>query len=298
MHRLVLLTLFLVGLSLEIHGQKDPKSLRVITYNIWNGFDWGKDTARHQRFLEWAAFQKPDIFALQELCGYTQAQLEADARSWGHTYAVLLKEDGYPVGLTSKWPIQLIARHREGMWHGTLHVETSGIDIFVVHLSPSDWKFRNKEARFLAQQLDSLTNGQYLVLGDFNAQSPMDADLDRERKSLLAKYRIADANNEKYQNLRHDYWDYTVMSTFLAQGLIDVTMPFVAPAERFSFPTPALANIWQTESEVIRNRYRIDYILASPALADQCVYSRILNGPGTAGLSDHYPVLADFIIEQ
>ena len=295
MNRIFILAFLCIGFFNKIHAQEDIKSLRVITYNIWNGFDWGKDTLRHQKFLEWTSFQKPDLLALQELCGYTQAKLEQDAKTWGHDYALILKEDGYPVGLTSRWPIKLIGKHRKGLWHGMLHVQTAGIDVFVLHLSPADWKFRNQEAQIIAKLIDSLTNDKYLVLGDFNAHSPMDADLDRKKKSLLARYKIGDAKNEKHQNLNHNYWDYTTMAVFLAKGLIDVSMPFVEQSERFSFPTPALANIWQTESEIKRNQHRIDFILANPVLFKQCVYSRILNGPETGDLSDHYPVMADFI---
>lgn len=293
--RSALVSLLLISSYSKIEAQEKISPLRVISYNIWNGFDWGKDTLRHQQLISWAAFQKPDILALQELCGYTQERLEEDARRWGHEYAIILKEDGYPVGLTSKWPIKLIGKYREGFWHGMLHVQTAGIDVFVVHLSPVDWQFRQREARLITEQLDTLSNDRYLVLGDFNAHSPMDADLDRERKSLLARYKTGDAKNEQYQNLRHGYWDYTVLSTFLAQGLIDVSMPFIAPSERFSFPTPALTNIWQTASEIKRHRERIDFMLASPELAERCVYSRILDGPETEGLSDHYPVVGDFL---
>ena len=296
MIRTLLLILLCASTYSKSRGQETIKSLRVITHNIWNGFDWGKDTLRHQKFLEWAAFQKPDIFALQELCGYTQAKLERDAKVWGHDYAIILKEDGYPVGLTSRWPIKLIGKHRDGMWHGMLHVQTAGIDLFVVHLSPSDWKIRNREAQIITQKLDSIENQQYLILGDFNAHSPMDADLDREKKSLLARYQIGDAKNEKYQNLRDDYWDYSTMSIFFAQGLMDLSMPFLNPSERYSFPAPALINVWQTEAEVKRNQHRIDFILSSPELSKQCVYSRILNNSETGTLSDHYPVLADFLL--
>ena len=296
MNRVILVVLFCASFNLKARGQEASTALRVVTYNIWNGFDWGKDTMRHQKFLAWASFNHPDIFALQELCGYTQAKLEKDAKAWGHDHTLLLKEDGYPVGITSKWPITLIGKHREGMWHGMLHVKTAGIDVFVVHLSPADWKTRNQEAQIITQKIDSITNDRYLVLGDFNAHSPMDADLDREKKSLLARYKIGDANREKYQNLRHGYWDYSTMSIFLSKGLIDLSMPFLLPSERFSFPAPALANIWQTESEISRHQERIDFILSSPTLAKYCVYSRILNGQETGALSDHYPVLVDFIL--
>lgn len=295
MYRSIIITLLFICHLSQAHTQKDTPTLRVITYNIWNGFDWGKDTARHQQFLDWANFQKPDIFALQELCGYTQEKLAKDAKAWGHDHAIILKEDGYPVGLTSKWPIELVNKQREGMWHGMLHARVAGIDVFVVHLSPADWKTRKREAQIVTQQMEAIGNNKYLVLGDFNAFSPMDEDINHAKKSLLARYKTGDAKNEKYQNLRHEYWDYTAMSTFFAAGLLDVSMPFLQPTERFSYPAPALANIWQTESEIKRNRQRIDYILASPLLAKSCVYSRILNGPETSYLSDHYPVLADFV---
>ena len=295
MKRAFLLIFLFSSFILTTIAQEDKKSLKVISYNIWNGFDWGKDTLRHQQFLDWASFQKPDVIAFQELCGYTETQLAKDAKAWGHDYALLLKDDGYPVGLTSKWPISLRGKHREGMWHGMLHAQTAGIDFFVVHLSPADWKTRKREAQFITQLIDSLAPTEFLVLGDFNALSPMDEDLNREKKSLLARYKSGDASNEKHQNLRHGYWDYTTMSTFLASGFIDVCMPYISPSERFSFPAPALMNIWQTESEIKRHQHRIDYILASPALAKYCVYSRILNGPETGELSDHYPVMANFI---
>lgn len=295
MHRSFIVTFLCLCFLSKAHTQADIPTLRVITYNIWNGFDWGKDTLRHQQFIDWAQFQKPDIFALQELCGYTQEKLAQDAKTWGHDHTLILKEDGYPVGLTSKWPIELVKKQREGMWHGMMHARVAGVDVFVVHLSPADWKTRKREAQIITQQIEAISNDKYLVLGDFNALSPMDEDINQEKKALLARYKIGDAKNEKYQNLRHAYWDYTAMSTFFAAGLLDVSIPFLQPAERFSYPAPALANIWQTESEIKRNRQRIDYILASPLLAKSCVYSRVLNGPETSQLSDHYPVVADFI---
>ena len=133
---------YLVGLFLfwGLLGYTQEASMKLISYNIWNGFDWGKDSIRHQAFLDWATAQNPDVLALQELCGYTPEKLSADAQQWGHPYSVLLKTEGYPVGITSKEPIQLKGKHLEGLWHGMLHVATYGIDFYVVHLSPQTWQ--------------------------------------------------------------------------------------------------------------------------------------------------------------
>ena len=295
--RSILTLLVLVFLINGVQAQENQQNLRVITYNIWNGFDWGKDTTRHRAFIDWVKFQKPDVIALQELCGYTEAKLKQDAEHWGHKHSALLKLDGYPVGISSSQPIEVLAKHLEGLWHGMLVVKTGGIHYLVVHLSPADWAFRKKEANRIVEVLQSI-NGPVIILGDFNAHSPMDADLDRPKKSLLARKLAGDNRSQKHQNLNHGYFDYSVMSTFFAANLKDITLPFITIEERYSYPAYGLVGIWQTESEVSRHHERIDYILCTPDLANHCIYSRILNGPETANLSDHYPVMADFIIHQ
>ena len=52
----------------------------------------------------------------------------------------------------------------------------------------------------------------------------------------------------------------------------------------------------QTAQTVIQYRVRIDYILASPALALTCKKAKVFNGEDTHLLSDHYPVMAEFEI--
>ncbi|MGC9355823.1 MAG: sialate O-acetylesterase, partial [Mariniphaga sp.] len=99
----------------------EPDTLRVITYNIWNGFDWGKDTLRRRKLQQWVNTQQPSVVALQELCAYTPKKLQEDAKSWGHAYSVLLK--------------------------------TTGIDFLVVHLHPGTIKRRRKEAEILIDNL-------------------------------------------------------------------------------------------------------------------------------------------------
>lgn len=265
--------------------------LKVITYNIWNGFDWGKDQPRHDRFVQWVREQAPDVMALQELCGYTEEKLKADAAAWGHPYSILLKTDGYPVGITSNQPIDLKEKLLEGLWHGMLHVETHGIDFFVVHLSPADYAFRMREAAVITERVRALDNYRYIILGDFNAVSPMDADLYPPKTSLLERYRRSDAANEKYNNLRDGEWDYAVMADFLAIPSIDVCHRLLPAGERYSFPTPILVGQYYDDvAHVKQNQLRIDYVMMSPELAKRCTGATIFHEDTTDGLSDHYPV--------
>ncbi len=286
------------GQSEEGLEKNEGKIFKVMAYNIWNGFDWAKDEDRHQKFINWVNSKKPDVLALQELCGYTQEELESDAKKWGHNYAIILKEKGYPVGLTSNKPIELKEKTKEGLWHGMLHAETWGIDFFVVHLSPADRDFRYKEAMIIGEKIQNIKNENYIVLGDFNAHSPYDADQDKAHKSHLNKVRASDAKNEKHNNLMDEQFDYSVISSFLTLPLIDVTPRFVSANDRFTFPAEALVGTWQTKESIVKNRVRIDYILTSRALGMKCVEVQVFNGEDTTLLSDHFPLMAEFHYED
>ncbi|MCK5705203.1 MAG: hypothetical protein KAI29_28830, partial [Cyclobacteriaceae bacterium] len=131
--------ILLVLLSLSSNTFSQQNTLKVITYNIWNGYDWGNDEDRRSQMNNWIDDQKPSIVALQELCKYTSEKLKEDARSWGHEHSVLLKTSGYSVGLTSEFPIEIKEKIMEDMHHGALHCKTNGIDVFVIHFSPGSY---------------------------------------------------------------------------------------------------------------------------------------------------------------
>ena len=293
----MLLVLVLIN-SVLFSQTSEDSNLKVITYNIWNGHDWGKDVDRHDKMVNWINSKKPDVVALQELCGYTKEKLASDAKQWGHNYSLILKSDGYPVGLTSSKPITLKEKAREGLWHGMLHIATWDVDFFVVHLSPADRDFRFKEANIILDKINTISNENYIVLGDFNAHSPFDGELDLTFPKLLERKQKSDLKSEKHLNLLDGQHDYSVMSKFLSFPLIDVTQRFVKPEERFTFPGKALIGVWQTAEEVEQNKGRIDFIMTSRSLAKKCVNAEVFNREDTAMLSDHYPVMAEFELEE
>jgi len=273
------------------------RSLKVITYNIWNGYDWGKDNARRADLVNWMKEQQPDIVALQELCKYSPNKLKEDAKGWGHEYSVLLKTKGYSVGLTSKYPIELKEKIFKGMHHGALHCQTNEIDIFIVHLSPGSYLKRRDEAKIIIQKLDEIAdkNARYMVLGDFNAHSPFDAYL-YKNNILLDRLRESNKDKPKNGNLVDNELDYSVLSEFLSFQLIDVCQRFTTGIEeRGSFPAQSLEKINnETKEQLISRLERIDYIMVSPELAKKCIRAKVHNGKENWFLSDHYPVEAIF----
>lgn len=288
------MVLFLLVFVADTSAQEqETQSLKIMTYNIWNGFEWGKDTLRRQNCMEWIKSQKPDVLALQELCGYTQEQLQKDAEEWGHAYVQLLKTEGYPTALTSNRPIRLKEKTVEPFWHGLLHCETYGIDFYIVHLSPADCNIRLDEARLITERINKCENDSYIILGDFNSYSPFDGYWVEKNSDLRGRSRQSNTSN--YSNLRMGEFDYSVMSEFLASPAVDVCLGKINLPEAFTFPTPVLIGKFDhTLETVVKYRVRIDYILASPALALTCQNVKVFNDENTHLLSDHFPVMAEF----
>lgn len=294
--RTFLLLLWLTWISLDSFSQANH--LKVITYNIWNGYDWGKDQDRRDRTNQWIADQNPSIVALQELCKYNDKKLEEDAKVWGHEYSVLLKTSGYSVGLTSDEPIELKEKIMNGMHHGALHCKTKGIDVFVIHFSPSSYLKRREEVATILDKLAELRkrNGNYMVLGDFNAHSPIDADLYDPDGDLLTRLRKSNKDKPVKGNLFNQELDYAVISALLAFPLLDACQPFTSGMkERGSFPGQVLGTVnSESEEELIDRMERIDFIMISPELSTKCTGAKVCNQKENHALSDHYPVIAEF----
>ncbi|MFK5974311.1 MAG: endonuclease/exonuclease/phosphatase family protein [Flavobacteriaceae bacterium] len=280
------------------YAQKQSNKLKVITYNIWNGFDWGKDNVRQEKLISWIKSQQPDVVALQELCGYTEEKLKNHASKWGHEYTVLLKTTGYPVGITSNKPILLKEKIFDGLHHGALHCKTSGIDFMVIHLHPGSYMKRRKEARILIEKLEKVKkeNPNYILLGDYNAHSPFDADLYDSNGYFLNRLRKGNIDKPETGNVFNKNLDYAVLNSFLSLPLIDVCQPFTKGIkERGSFPGRVLGPInKETTVQLVSRLERIDYILASPELAKRCINSKVANKKENWFLSDHYPAIAEF----
>jgi endonuclease/exonuclease/phosphatase family metal-dependent hydrolase len=265
-------------------AQAEP--LRILTYNVLYGFNHGKAP---EIGAKWIAEQKPDIVALQELNGFKQGTLGEIAQKWNHNHSVILKEKGFPVGLTANSEIIVIEKRLDGMWHGYLHCKVKGMHLFVVHLSPSQHAFRMKEATLLCAKVKPLlaAGESVLVLGDFNCNSPL------AQKWLEARPKDEEIIDEKTAKRRAGNADpkFAVMSQFLNLGLIDLVHDKQATAEleHGTFATRLLPK-YKTDEQRKDKTWRIDFILADPRLAKRCSSARIPRDKEVDLISDHYPV--------
>ena len=65
----------------ERDWRTDRQKIKIISYNIMDGFSNGSDKDRIARFTAWVKEQSPDVLALNELCGFTEAKLKELAAS-------------------------------------------------------------------------------------------------------------------------------------------------------------------------------------------------------------------------
>ncbi|MFD2553532.1 endonuclease/exonuclease/phosphatase family protein [Sphingobacterium tabacisoli] len=266
-----------------------PKTgLTVLSYNVKDGFEW-KNKENMERFTTWVSQLDPDVIVFQELVSFKHGDLSALAKTYGHDFSVLLKEDGYPTGITSKQEIENIERvfitskFSPYRVHGYINAETSGLNIFAVHFSSQSNDLVLQEAEHvIAQAKMKTTNGPVLISGDFNSISPVDEQL------LGSKFWTA--SMKKYRPARVPF-DYRTMNLFEDSGFKDAVTLNGNTFYKASFPT---------RSDYLAADFlgfRLDYSYLSDMLSQQCDYAEILQDPYTNLASDHYPFLMHFAVK-
>jgi len=256
------------------------KTLDVINWNTYHLFD---HRAKLEEATTWIVEEGPDLVALQEVLHCDEAGLAELALAWGHEHAVMHKEQGYPVALTSSAPIEVLERRVKGFHHGFLHARTHGIDVFVVHFWPS----KPMEAVAVAELADAVVKAgrPVLVLGDFNGKIRCD-------EPYLLEHGFGEETDGEM------VFDYRITDAFLDLGFVELVSEH-GPDDLYTFGSPALIPRWaETMAEVEARRRRIDFVFASPDLAKGCRSARVDVDDARVGLySDHYPILCTLELE-
>lgn len=274
--------------STKKYSADDPGHFRLITYNVWYGFT--KVPQRKADWLDWMKKQQPDVVSLQELNEYTPEQLATDARGWGHNYSVLLKEDGFPTGFTSRYPIEDGQKYLEGFHHGLLRVRVQDIYFYVIHLHPGNWEVRHRELDKILDNMRQLPADSRIVLaGDFNTFSPYDS-VYYQHGRLEPFFVGLDTIYENNKNLKNGRLDYGVLERLAAAGFTD--MEYVLRPDSYVF-TGTFPTLIEKEGEHGDQR-RLDYVFVSANLRDHVQSAQIIANDTTWMLSDHLPVVADF----
>ena len=264
---------------------KPSRKLKLLSYNVWYGFT--KKPERKANYLKFMKAHTPDIVSLQELNHYTPEKLADDAKSWGHPHSVLLKENGFPTGITSSQPISGVKRTIEGYHHGLLRCQTHGIHVYAIHLHPGNWEIRLREIELLLKDIATLPRGAKVALaGDFNTFSSHDKPIYDRSEDMIPFFKRLDVRT-KGKNLRNGQLDYRHLKRLEDAGFVDLIQT-KRKAFIGTFPTPL------RKDEDMGPDRRLDYVFANPDLAATCQAAACIVNKTTGHLSDHQPVSATF----
>ncbi|MRG45182.1 exonuclease III [Chitinophaga sp. SYP-B3965] len=272
--------LFIVMAITSITTVKAQSTLKVLSYNILEGMV--TDTSKgKQLFVEWVKDKNPDVLALQECNGFTQKTLEDLAASYGHNYAVIVKESGYPVGVTSRFPIVDIKKVNENMTHGFITASINGYNFCILHLNPHKHLKRRSE---IAQVLETLRlqhrEKNWLMMGDFNSLSPLDSHRVAQT-NFVQRQREVSLKNPNISNLANGEVDYQVQQSVLQAGFVDAGLTYDRTVQKGTGKSGILSNT------------RIDYIYLSKDLAKKLQYCKFIYDDFTAKYSDHKPLIME-----
>jgi endonuclease/exonuclease/phosphatase family metal-dependent hydrolase len=268
-----------------LYAAKQSRELKLLSYNVWYGFT--KKPERKADYLKFMKAQVPDVVSLQELNHYTPAILSDDAKAWGHPHSVLLKEKGFPTGITSSQPITGVRRTLEGYHHGLLHCKTHGIHVYAIHLHPGNWEIRLREIDLLLKDIATLPRDAKVALaGDFNTFSLHDKPTYDRSEDIIPFFKRLDVRT-KGKNLRLGQLDYRHLKRLEDAGFVDLIH---AKRKAFlgTFPTPL------RKDEDMGPDRRLDYVFASPSLTASCRAAACIVNETTGLLSDHQPVSVTF----
>jgi exodeoxyribonuclease-3 len=255
--------------------------MKIATWNV------NSLKVRLPQVLDWMDREKPDVLALQETKTADENFPLEEVQASGYQACFSGQKTYNGVAVLSRAPASDPVTDIPALddpQRRILAVSIGGvriINLYVVNGQEvgSD-KFRYKLhwlEQVNAYLRTQLAEHQYLVtLGDFNI-APEDRDVHDPK---LWRERILCSTPER-----------EALKAMLDTGLVDVFRCFEQPEKSFSW--------WDYRAAAFRrNRgLRIDLILASGALAEQCTSSAIDTGPRRHERpSDHAPVLAEFSI--
>ncbi len=240
---------------------------------------------RLPQVLQWLESEQPDVLALQETKLSDDKFPAAEIEAAGYQVAYAGQKTYNGVALLSKAPIKEVITDIPGLDDTQRRILGATIDgvrvlnLYVVNGQEVgsekydyklDWLGRIHE--YLREDLKHHTD--YVVLGDFNI-APADEDVYNPE---AWQERILCSTHER-----------EALQRILALGFRDSFRLFEQEADIYSW--------WDYRMGAFRRNMglRIDLILASKAMAEQCRASRVDKTPrGWDRPSDHAPVIAEF----
>jgi len=269
-----------------------PNSLRLVAFNILEGFRPLRSIETERRFLDRQRAEAariviaelaPDILVLNEalFCRLHAGRRVDYAGLFDFAYeAAALYDGAWGNAILSRYPIarsqELRIYNRGGL---TSVIDTPMGQLTVASYHPHPHRYPENKALDFTQLVAGLI-GPLIVCGDLNCISPEDAI---NRSQLIAAFRSfsIDAQGALDQ--------FIESGKLVFAGLAKLGLNDAIPVggRRYSIPTD-LINLDKSSG------IRIDHILANDAI--EAVTGEVVHSPASNRASDHHPVMMEFRI--
>lgn len=256
------------------------KEFRIMTYNVYEGAG-----GRVDQLCDYLRDQKLDVVTLNELNGWDEDILKKNAQSWGHEHSLVLpNQTGFRVGISSRYPFEVLVQNSEDFLHGTIGVRLSnGLAIFALHMNPRTVEDRVKEADKLMELTKPYLDQKTLILGDLNTLSRRDSE-HYDRLNIAETFSKHPKLEKKF--LTNNQIDYSVIDTF-ENFFTDLSFLSHTKTSQLEFTVPTDLQ----EDPMHANTLRLDYAWASPFLVPFVLSCERQVTSMTTSLSDHFPIL-------
>jgi len=243
----------------------DLQTLRVVTWNIEEGGN-GRLDAIHGVLSR----SRADVIALQEVT--SQANLVDIANRLGMEWVFDEAQNGYHLAWLSQQPIRRSINHRSpALARALLEIEIdwagTPVSLFAAHLtSRHDRQLPLDEIGLIVRQMEIAGGNPHLLVGDFNALAPGDP-VGTPPDGVVPRGDALPGASRK------------VIDHLLESRYTDCFRQLHPTSPGFTYLswTPWL---------------RLDYMFASPQLAELLHHCQIIPSSETLDASDHLPLLA------
>jgi exodeoxyribonuclease-3 len=255
-------------------------TVRFLTWNVRTGGRGG----RLEALVTLLRRERPDILALQELRGFPGRRMHEVAGALGMTPFLAASVFGQPVAVLVRPPLRIVGwsavRWRLHHAAAAVRVPTTAGQLTVVstHLNAISPYRRLREARFLAAR-HRPGKGPVLLAGDLNALDP--------GTGHTARLAALDGPYARRHLAADGTADTRAVAAFQDAGFVDLWRT-AGEGDGLTVPTTNGGG-----HEFSARGMRLDYLMASPAVAARATHARVLRGAEAEYASDHYPLAVD-----
>src|SRR5258708_37582474 len=253
-------------------------TLRVLSYNIFAGGE-----GRLSQLTHVIQSQRPDVVALLEARSRSHAEVLARALQMELVFGE--SNNGLDhVAWLSRLPVVRVKNDRLRICAKTLLEseiiwEERRLILFATHLKAGRGEEKEQrrveEIQAILSILQACGDQSHLLMGDLNSLHPQD----RPNAPMYLATEPEERGDDLYNADRRQ-----ALLPLLSAGYVDCyrALHSTEPGYTYKLPTPGL---------------RLDYIFASPSLAQRLSACDLISAGEAETASDHYPIWAEFLAE-